>query len=83
MWWARRDGPVWVATPRPAATELEELFDPDLNLIGHSESRVGDVGGFAPPGDIHGVHNTRAEIAISIHVYGTDVTRIDRSARRQ
>jgi 3-mercaptopropionate dioxygenase len=62
--------------------EHEELFDADLNPIGHSENHVGDVSGFAPPGDIHRVHNTAAETAISIHVYGTDVTRVGSSARR-
>jgi predicted metal-dependent enzyme (double-stranded beta helix superfamily) len=62
--------------------EHEELFDADLNLIGRSENHVGDVSGFAPPGDIHRVHNTAEETAISIHVYGTDVTRIGSSARR-
>ncbi len=43
---------------------------------------VGDASGFAPPGDIHRVRNTSDEIAISIHVYGTDVTRIGSSVRR-
>src|SRR4051794_41465119 len=62
--------------------EHEELFDADLHLVGRSENQVGDVSGFAPPGDIHRVHNTAAETAISIHVYGTDVTRIGSSARR-
>ena len=38
--------------------EHEELFDADLNLIGRSDNHVGDVSGFAPPGDIHRVHNT-------------------------
>jgi 3-mercaptopropionate dioxygenase len=28
------------------------------------------------------VHNTGSETAISIHVYGTDVTRVGSSARR-
>ena len=33
--------------------------------------------------DIHRVHNTAAdETAISIHIYGTDVTRVGSSARR-
>lgn len=41
----------------------------------------GDVTGFAPPGDIHRVHNTAATTAMSIHMYGTDVTRIDSSVR--
>jgi predicted metal-dependent enzyme (double-stranded beta helix superfamily) len=62
--------------------EQEELFDADLNLIGRSDNHIGDVSGFAPPGDIHRVHNTSSTTAISIHVYGTDVTRIGSSVRR-
>ena len=62
--------------------EHEELFDADLNVIGQSDNHVGDVSGFAPPGDIHRVHNTAEETAISIHIYGTDVTRVGSSARR-
>jgi hypothetical protein len=44
--------------------------------------RARDVSGFAPPGDIHRVRNTADETALSIHVYGTDVTRVGSSARR-
>ncbi len=62
--------------------EHEELFDADLNLVGRSENHTGDVSGFAPPGDVHRVRNTGAQTAISIHVYGTDITRIGSSARR-
>ena len=62
--------------------EHEELFDADLNVIGESENHVGHVSGFAPPGDIHRVHNTADTTAISIHIYGTDVTRVGSSARR-
>jgi predicted metal-dependent enzyme (double-stranded beta helix superfamily) len=62
--------------------EHEELFDADLRLVGHSDNHVGDVGGFAPPGDIHRVHNTGDGIAISIHIYGTDVARTGSSVRR-
>jgi 3-mercaptopropionate dioxygenase len=62
--------------------EREELFDADLNLIGRSDNHAGDVSGFAPPGDIHRVHNTADTTAISIHIYGTDVTRIGSSVRR-
>jgi predicted metal-dependent enzyme (double-stranded beta helix superfamily) len=62
--------------------EHEELFDADLKLIGRSDNRVGDVSGFAPPGDIHRVHNTAGTTAISIHIYGTDVTRTGSSVRR-
>jgi len=62
--------------------EHEELFDADLNPIGRSDNRTGDVSGFAPPGDIHRVHNTADSTAISIHIYGTDITRIGSSVRR-
>ena len=62
--------------------EHEDLFDADLNLIGSSDNHVGDVSGFAPPGDIHRVHNTADTTAISIHIYGTDFTRTGSSARR-
>ena len=62
--------------------EHEELFDAGLNLVGESDNHVGDVSGFAPPGDIHRVHNTSDTTAISIHVYGTDVTATGSSVRR-
>jgi len=62
--------------------EHEELFDADLNLVGRSDNQLGDVSGFAPPGDIHRVHNSSGTTAISIHIYGTDVTRVGSSVRR-
>ena len=73
---------TWCAFAVVQGAEQEELFDAECNLIGRSVNHVGDVSGFAPPGDIHRVHNTAEETAISIHVYGTDVTRIGSSARR-
>jgi len=62
--------------------EHEDLFDADLNVIGRSDNYAGEVSGFAPPGDIHRVHNTAGTTAISIHIYGTDVTRTGSSVRR-
>ena len=62
--------------------EHEELYDADLRLVGTNDNRVGDVSGFAPPGDIHRVHNTTDATAISLHIYGTDVTRIGSTVRR-
>jgi 3-mercaptopropionate dioxygenase len=62
--------------------EHEDLYDAHLNVIGRSDNHVGDVSGFAPPGDIHRVHNTADTTAISIHIYGTDVTRVGSSVRR-
>jgi 3-mercaptopropionate dioxygenase len=73
---------TWCAFGVIQGVEHEELFDADGNVIGHSDNHVGDVSGFAPPGDIHRVQNTADTTAISIHVYGTDVTRVGSSARR-
>ena len=73
---------TWCVFGVVQGVEHEELFDAGLNLVGESDNHVGDVSGFAPPGDIHRVHNTGEEVAISIHVYGTDVMRIGTSVRR-
>ena len=73
---------TWCVFAVIQGAEQEELFDADLNLIGRDENQVGDVSGFAPPGDIHRVHNTSDTTAISIHIYGTDISRVGSSARR-
>jgi 3-mercaptopropionate dioxygenase len=67
--------------------ESEELFELDgegtcLAEAGHRVNRTGEVSGFAPPGDIHRVRNGGDITAISIHIYGTDVSRIGSSVRR-
>ncbi len=67
--------------------EHEELFVLDeerecLVGAGARTNREGEVSGFAPPGDIHRVRNVGDETAISLHVYGTDVSRIGSSVRR-
>ena len=76
------DHVTWCVFGVIQGVEHEELFDADLNLIGRNDNQVGDVSGFAPPGDIHRVRNTSETTAISIHIYGTDITRIGSSARR-
>ncbi|HZH24893.1 MAG TPA: cysteine dioxygenase family protein [Solirubrobacteraceae bacterium] len=76
------DHVTWCVFGVIRGVEHEELFDTDGNVTGSGDNHVGDVSGFAPPGDIHRVHNTGATTAISIHVYGTDVTRVGSSARR-
>jgi 3-mercaptopropionate dioxygenase len=73
---------TWCVFGVVQGVEHEELFDADLNLIGHRDNHVGDVSGFAPPGDIHRVRNIAGTTAISIHIYGTDVTRTGSSVRR-
>ncbi|WP_157253708.1 cysteine dioxygenase family protein [Nonomuraea typhae] len=65
----------------------EELFTLDgsgdcLVPVGRSTNATGAVNGFAPPGDIHRVANNAGRTAISIHVYGTDLSRIGSSALR-
>jgi 3-mercaptopropionate dioxygenase len=76
------DHTTWCVFGVIQGVEHEDLFDADLNLIGRNDNHVGDVSAFAPPGDIHRVHNTGDDTAISIHVYGTDVTRDGSSVRR-
>jgi 3-mercaptopropionate dioxygenase len=67
--------------------EHEELFllDEDAGCLVKAGARTnheGDVSGFAPPGDIHRVRNVGDQTAISLHIYGTDVSRIGSSVRR-
>ncbi len=76
------DHVTWCVFGVIQGVEHEELFDAELNLVGLSDNEVGDVSGFAPPGDIHRVHNTGSATAISIHIYGTDVSRVGSSVRR-
>lgn len=76
------DHVTWCVFGVLQGVEHEDLYDADLRLIGSSDNQVGEVSGFAPPGDIHRVHNTTDTTAISLHIYGTDVTRIGSSVRR-
>jgi 3-mercaptopropionate dioxygenase len=67
--------------------EHEELYllDEERGFLvpaGARTNREGDVSGFAPPGDIHRVRNVGDHTAISLHIYGTDVSRIGSSVRR-
>jgi predicted metal-dependent enzyme (double-stranded beta helix superfamily) len=43
----------------------------------------GDVDGLLPPGDIHRVTNAGTGLAISLHVYGADLSRVGSSIRRR
>lgn len=81
------DHVTWCVFGVVQGVEYEELFRLDeeravLVESGMSLNETGDVSGFAPPGDIHRVRNVGDETAISIHVYGTDVSRIGSSVRR-
>jgi 3-mercaptopropionate dioxygenase len=68
--------------------EYEELYTLDegrrcLVEAGSTSNPTGVVHGFAPPGDIHRVRNVGDHTAISIHIYGTDVSRVGSSVRRE
>ncbi|MGI5352651.1 cysteine dioxygenase [Streptomyces sp. CA-250714] len=43
---------------------------------------LGAVCGFAPPGDIHRVWNGCDDVAVSLHIYGADISRLGSSVRR-
>jgi 3-mercaptopropionate dioxygenase len=84
---AIHDHVTWCAFGVVQGVEREELFTLDeergcLVAAGTSTNRAGDVSGFAPPGDFHRVCNAGGETAISLHIYGTDVSRIGSSIRR-
>jgi len=73
---------TWCVVGVLQGVEHEELFDEALNPVGVRDSHPGEVSGFAPPGDIHRIRNDGSETAISLHIYGTDITRVGSSARR-
>jgi 3-mercaptopropionate dioxygenase len=83
---AVHDHVTWCVTGVILGTEHEERYV--LGNAGHLETEgvstnfVGGVSGIAPPGDIHRVRNAGARTAISLHVYGTDVSRLGSSVRR-
>jgi predicted metal-dependent enzyme (double-stranded beta helix superfamily) len=80
------DHVTWGAFAVIQGTEHEELFILDdegtcLVEAGSAMNATGDVSAFAPPGDIHRVRNIGNRTAISIHIYGTDVSRLGSSVR--
>ncbi|SEM76961.1 cysteine dioxygenase family protein [Nonomuraea pusilla] len=82
---AIHDHVSWCAFGVISGVEDETLYrdmGDHLVEIGRAANRPGDVSGFAPPGDIHLVRNTSAEVGISVHVYGADVRALGSSVRR-
>lgn len=80
------DHVTWCVIGVLCGAEHEERYrlrsDGWLEQDGTADSLAGDVTGLAPPGDIHRVRNNGTETAISLHVYGTDITRLGSSIRR-
>ncbi len=81
------DHTTWGVVAVIDGVEREERFQLDpagahLVPIGERVDRAGSVTGFAPPGDIHRVTNVGTTVSVSLHIYGTDISRIGSSVRR-
>ena len=86
---------AWCVTAVMQGTEYEETSPRSAavpgaaggaggpEVIARNENPVGTVSAFAPPGDIHRVRNTGTGTAVSMHVYGTDISRVGASIRRE
>jgi 3-mercaptopropionate dioxygenase len=82
------DHVAWCVTGVLQGREYEEIFTladgaRALSLTARNVNPAGAVSGFAPPGDIHRVRNTGDTVAISMHVYGADISRLGSSIRRE
>jgi 3-mercaptopropionate dioxygenase len=82
------DHVAWCVTAVLRGREHEEVFAltrdaAALRLVARNQNPAGTVCGFAPPGDIHRVRNTGDDVAISMHVYGADISRLGNSIRRE
>ena len=82
------DHVAWCVTGVLQGRESEEIFaltdgGRALGLAARNVNPAGAVSGFAPPGDIHRVRNTGDTVAVSMHVYGADISRLGNSIRRE
>jgi 3-mercaptopropionate dioxygenase len=82
------DHVAWCVTGVLRGCEYEEVFGlaesgRALRLVARNQNEAGSVSGFAPPGDIHRVRNCGSDVAISMHVYGADISRLGNSIRRE
>jgi 3-mercaptopropionate dioxygenase len=85
---AIHDHVAWCVTAILQGLEYEEIFaladgGRALERVARNVNQTGTVSGFAPPGDIHRVRNTGNSVAISMHVYGADISRLGTSIRRE
>ncbi len=82
------DHVAWCVTAVLQGREYEEIFaladgGRALTLAARNANPPGSASGFAPPGDIHRVRNTGDTVAISMHIYGADISRLGTSVRRE
>lgn len=57
--------------------------DPYLLINGRTVSPAGAVCALIPPGDIHHVANDGDGLAVSLHIYGADISKLGSSIRRR
>ena len=57
--------------------------DPHLVVTGRNVSPAGTVAALVPPGDIHHVTNNGKDLAVSLHIYGADISVLGSSIRRR
>jgi predicted metal-dependent enzyme (double-stranded beta helix superfamily) len=57
--------------------------DPHLVVSGKNVSGAGTVVALVPPGDIHHVANNGRDLAVSLHIYGADISVLGSSIRRR
>lgn len=75
----------WCVVGVLQGTEEEVLYELNgerLLPTARHRNEAGAVCAFAPPGDVHAVHNGGGANAISLHVYGADIGKLGSSIRR-
>jgi predicted metal-dependent enzyme (double-stranded beta helix superfamily) len=75
----------WCVVGVVQGAEEEVLYELDgerLVQTARHRNEPGTVCAFAPPGDVHAVHNGGDVNAISLHVYGADIGKLGSSIRR-
>src|ERR1700761_6019741 len=82
------DHVAWCVTGVLQGREQEDVFaladgGRALARAARNVNPAGSVSGFAPPGDIHRVRNDGRGVAVSMHVYGADISRLGSSGRRE
>jgi predicted metal-dependent enzyme (double-stranded beta helix superfamily) len=68
---------VWCSFLVLQGVETEELFRRDggrVVPVGQRRRAAGSVSAAAPPDDIHRVRNSDDDVAITLHVYGADLS---------
>jgi len=86
VWGPRQETPihnhtVWGLLGQLRGQEISTNYDNNLNAISKSTLNPGDIEAVSPSiGDIHKVRNGHNGTSISIHVYGADIGKIERSS---